>query len=100
MAYLIREGKIMDFSIFTPEHLQKAREYAAAPSLRYAKAILNNDTYNAPFADHVTDERKQLLYKEQLQLVDNILNGNSDHNFTIRQRMYYYLTGESVAFLP
>jgi len=90
----------MDFSQFTQEELQKAREYAAGFNLRCAEAIKNNDSYNMPFADHVTDEDKQKAYNKHMELASSIKQGKKDNNSTVRWRMYYYLTGESIALLP
>tara|TARA_R110000744_G_scaffold102625_1_gene197189 strand:+ start:319 stop:582 length:264 start_codon:yes stop_codon:yes gene_type:complete len=87
----------MNFNIFTKEQLTLARIYAAEYNLRYAKDILRDIV---PFAEHVTKEDKQGIYDEQIRQANQVLKGESDHNFTIMQRMYYFLTGECVALLP
>lgn len=86
----------MNLSTFTSEQLQAARVYAASnPRAMAAEAM--TATY---YADHVDHAWRLRIQEEKNQLADEAERGEHDHNFTIRQRMYYYLTGESVALLP
>lgn len=86
----------MDFSAFTDWQIQDARSYAAGIYRQLAKEAMTADYY----ASHVTKEDRLKIQEDNLKLAEEIENGQHDHNFTIRQSMYYYLTGESVAFLP
>lgn len=87
----------MDFTKYTPEQLQKAREYAAKTDLNIAKTCFDD---GFGFASHVTQAEKQAYSDQHKKSAQEIVNGEKDHNFTVAQRMYYYLTGESVPFLP
>jgi hypothetical protein len=82
---------------YTKEQLQAARVYAASFNRDCAKHAFDSD-YG--FADHVTFEDKQNYVYGNLKYAEEIEAGEHDHNFTVRQRMEYYLTGESVPFLP
>ena len=86
----------MDFSTFTEQQLQDARIYAAKIYRQLAEEAITANYYAA----HVSKEDRLKIQKDHLRYAEEIENGQHDHNFTIRQRMYYYLTGESVAFLP
>ena len=83
------------FKDFTESDIQKARQYAAENSRAMAAEALTADYY----ADHVDIEWRKRIRDEKNTLADEIEQGLHDHNFTIRQRMYYYLTGESVALM-
>ena len=52
------------------------------------------------FASHVTIEMKAKYFADRVEFIRSIRLGKLDHNFTIRQRMHYYLTGEWVPLLP
>ena len=86
----------MDFSNFTIDQIQSAREYAAGHDARMAVDCLKPGFY----ADHITPEQARDYSLDHLRNVADIVAGLRDNNFTIRQRMHYFLTGESVAFLP
>ena len=86
----------MDLSNFTNEQLQKARGYAALVHTEIAENVHTADYY----ADHVTYEQKEKIREDELELASMILQGDLDGNFTVGQRMYFYLTGESIPFLP
>ncbi len=76
---------------------QLAREYAAKINHSMADHALDADR---GFASHVTHQDKIAYQKRQREYANEIEAGKHDHNFTIWQRMNYFLTGESVAFLP
>ena len=86
----------MNFSDFTEWQLQDARVYASKIYWQLAEEAIAADYY----ASHVTKDDRLKIQKDNLKLAEEVENGQHDHNFTIRQSMYYYLTGESVAFLP
>lgn len=77
--------------------IQKARVYAAKIDREIAAHAFDPD-YG--FASHVTDADKQAYADRHLKLAEEIEAGLHDHNFTVWQRMNYYLTGECVPFLP
>lgn len=83
--------------IKTDRALQAAREYAAGINNRLAAGAFHPD---AGFASHVTDADRLEYVRREVQTVRDILAGKLDHNFTVWQRMNYFLTGESVPFLP
>jgi len=76
--------------------LQQARIYAAKINRDIAKNALNN---NFGFASHVTHNDKLEYIDSQLNLANEIKQGLHDNNFTIAQRMNYYLTGNCIALL-
>ena len=80
----------------TGERLNEARRYAASYSLMCAAAWLNDPDHGAP---HVTTKMRGKLAAENVVRARRIERGECDHNFTIWQRMDYFLTGESVPFL-
>ena len=86
---------LKEFEQFTPEQVQAARIYAADNPRKMAEEALTATYY----ADHVDMEWRQCIKEEKEQLANEIEKGLHDHNFTIAQRMWYYLTGESVALL-
>jgi len=76
----------------------KARIYAA--QIHYELA----EEATAPgnplgFASHVTEEDKRLYAERERLYGDEVVGGRHDHNFTIWQRIYYFLTGEDVPLL-
>jgi hypothetical protein len=84
-------GKIEMLEGFTKEQLQEARIYAASFSHKVVAAIdsgkiVPNDpaAYRQIFVDSAA----------------RIEAGLADGNFTVWQRMNYFLTGESVPLLP
>lgn len=86
----------MDFTTFTEQQLQAARKYAASVNRKLASEALTADY----FADHVDYDARLKIQSKHNTYADEIERGEHDLNFTIMQRMYYYLTGECVAFLP
>lgn len=84
-------------STYTPEQLQAARVYAAAPSLACADHCRDADF---GFADHVTPADIDEYEAEHRADAAAIIAGERDGNLTIAQRMHYHLTGECVALLP
>lgn len=80
-----------------PHQLNQARKYAASINRRYAKSI---ELGTCDFASHITREAQLQIAKREHVQADAIEAGECDHNFTIWQRMNYFITGESVAFLP
>lgn len=77
--------------------LQDARDYAASISDRLADRALDDDF---GFAEHVTHEDKLRYIERHRRNAAEIRDCKHDHNFTIWQRMNYYLTGKDVALLP
>lgn len=86
----------MNFSRFSEDRLKAARQYAAELPQKIADTCFDDD-YG--FASHVTLEEKQSYSDQHKDEAQSILKGEKDGNFTVAQRMYYYLTGESVPFL-
>lgn len=82
---------------YPPEQIQRARRYAARPSLRYARSA---EAGKIDFASHVTSSQIYSIIREHRVYAREILEGLHDHNFTVWQRMNYYLTGECPALLP
>lgn len=87
----------MIMSKYTQEQLQAAREYAAQVHKDLAKHCLGEDF---GFAEHVTEIDKRAYRAKQLQIAEDIEAGHCDDNFTVVQRIHYFLTGESIALLP
>ena len=79
------------------DRLKLAREYAAKINWKLADTALDDDF---GFASHVTRDDKLRYAEEQRIYAKEIEAGVHDGNFTILQRMNYYLTGECVALLP
>ena len=73
-----------------------ARVYAAKINRELAAHAFDNDF---GFASHVTLADKQAYAERNIKLAENIEAGKLDNNFTVCQRMNYYLTGECVPFL-
>lgn len=86
------------FNNFSEKDIQKARVYAASIDRKCAAAALSPDYVQ--FADHVTEEDKKRYSENCLAEAEKIENGERDHTFYVWQRMNYYLTGETVPFLP
>ena len=86
----------MDFSNFSEEQIQAAREKVAIEKDDLAKACVDG---SANFAEHVTEERKQERSVRYKQLAGEIRRGEHDQNLTTCQRIHYYLTGESVPLM-
>lgn len=82
---------------YTSEQLQKAREYAAKLPYELARECLEP---GFGYADHITEADKRRFSEAYFKHAQEIEQGLHDHNFTVWQRMHYYLTGECVAFLP
>ena len=80
----------------TQAELIAARKYAAEIPRKLAAEALTADYY----ADHVTIQDRVEIKERELKRAEQIENGEHDHNFTIWQRMNYYITGESIALLP
>ena len=76
---------------------QQARAYAAKINYELASTAHDKDF---GFASHVTEKDKDEYAAEQLKLANQIERGELDHNFTVWQRMNYFLTGECVPLLP
>ena len=81
---------------YTKEQISLARKYATQVHLDYIEAIDKNE---AGFASHVTEEKIQEIRAQKLNYIQEILDGKHDGNFSVWQRMNYYLTGECVPFL-
>lgn len=76
---------------FTDAELQAARTYCA----------LADSAFDADFgfADHVTDDDRQTYANDQRRYAGEVLRGEHDTNFSVRQNMWYFLTGECVPLL-
>lgn len=83
--------------IITGARLQEARKAATQPNLDYIEAI---DNGTAGFASHVTIAQIQEIRAGEVEQIRKIRAGESDHNFTVWQRMNTFLTGKTVALLP
>lgn len=86
----------MDFTKFSEEQIQSAREKVAIEKDELANACVDG---SANFAEHVTDKHKQERSEQYKRLARDIRSGKHDYNLTTRQRLYYYLTGESVPLM-
>lgn len=82
---------------YSEKQIQEAREKTAQVFIDYAEEIKKGEV---EFADHVTKEAKLRIVKENLDYAEEVRQGKHDGNFVIWQRMNFYLTGESPAFLP
>jgi len=71
--------------------IQDARKYAAQINHECANHALDDDF---GFASHVTHNDKLAYAEKQRSYAVAIENGEHDSNFTIMQRMDYFLTGE------
>ena len=76
---------------------QQARIYAAKIHRDIAATCFDDDF---GFASHVTQEDKQAYKEKEIEQAEEIEAGKHDHNFTVWQRMNYFLTGECPALLP
>ncbi len=77
--------------------LQAARNYAAKIDDSIADHAFNEDF---GFATHVTEEDKQKYVDRHRKLANEIRFGKYDSNFTVWQRMHFFLTEECVPFFP
>ena len=77
--------------------IQDARVYAAKINHECADHALDDDF---GFASHVTLDDKLKYINKQRAYAYEIERGVHDHNFTIWQRMHYFMTGDCVPFLP
>lgn len=82
---------------YTQDQLQAARNYAAEGSWCCMENALNDDNY---FASHITWSEKQKYARRERRWAMEVEAGLRDHNFSVWQRMNYYLTGECIALLP
>ena len=84
------------FNEYTDKQLQQARIYAAEIHRKLSIECFDPDF---GFADHITEEYKRRYSEYHRNLAEEIERGEHDHNFTVRQRMHEYLTGECIPFL-
>jgi len=77
-------------------NIKQARVYAAKIHREIAAEALTADYY----ANHVTTEKRQEIKERNIKLAEEIERGEHDHNFTVAQKMHYFLTGECPALLP
>jgi len=78
------------------KQLQAARVYATKVHYDCISAI---DNKTANFASHVTEQQIQVQRQKHEDQIKDILDGKLDGNFSVAQRMHYFLTGKSVPFL-
>ena len=52
------------------------------------------------FASHVSEQMKKEYFDKQEVYIDEVKQGMHDGNFTIRQKLHYYMTGVCVPLLP
>lgn len=81
--------------IVTGDKLQDALNHVADRYAASAHAMRESDDY----ASHVTESTKDENLHQGLKLADNVRKGHVE-DFTTRQRINTYLTGECIAFLP
>jgi hypothetical protein len=82
---------------FTESKLQSARLHAANSIRETASHVLDDD-YG--FAEHVTMQEKIKVQNDYLQWANEIEQGLHDNNFTVKQTMFFYLTGKTLPFFP
>jgi hypothetical protein len=75
--------------------LNQARKKCADFFLENAKQIREEN----PYAAHVTGEEKELDYNKRVKFSEEIREGKHDGNFTVAQRIHFYMTGNCVPFL-
>jgi len=51
------------------------------------------------YAGHVTQDEKIIYSNDMIIFADEVRQGEHDNNFTIAQKMHYFLTGECIALL-
>ena len=90
-AIRTHEGKIV-----TGAKLNEARRYAAMVCRDCAHACLLD--FDGDYNHLSPSQRGAYAAKDMIHAL-KIERGECDHNFTIWQRMDYFLTGESVPFL-
>ena len=86
----------MNFDTFTSEQIQDARSFVADGYFKLAEECFG---LGFGFADHVTYEEKLKYARENITLAGEILSGFHDHNFTVKQKMWFFLTGDDTPFL-
>ena len=80
---------------YSEQQMQDARVYAA----RIDRQLAAEASTSPHYASHVTPDDRLAIQARHLESAEAIERGECDHNFTIAQRMRYYLTGECVPFL-
>ena len=75
--------------------LQSALKIVAEDMRELAHGI-----YKGPYASHVTEEDKIRFLEKDLAYADEVEKGLHNCNLSIRQRITYVMTGETVAILP
>ena len=78
------------------DYERAARHYAAQTTRQIAAECL---LPGFGFAAHVTQAEKEQYKDKLLQSASDIESGRLDGNFTVRQRIHYWYTGESVPLL-
>ena len=81
---------------YSEQQLQNARVYAARIDRQLAAEALTADYY----ASHITAADRESIKARHLESAEAVERGEHDGNFTVAQRMRYYLAGECVPFLP
>jgi len=76
---------------------QSARDHVA---YSYELSALHSLMHGYGYADHVTQDNKITYSNDMKAYAAEIRQGKHDHNFTIAQKMHYFLTGECIALLP
>ena len=82
--------------IVTGDRLNEARKYAAGFERRSCRQWLTNPDYGA---DHVTTSQRGEIAAINMRKALQTEYGERDNNFTIWQRMDYFLTCKCVPFL-
>lgn len=80
----------------TSAELQVALDHVAEDWLLMGFNVYMMDEYPA----HVSESAKQARYEKGKEVSERIRDGRELNNFTIRQRVNTYLTGDCVALLP
>lgn len=81
----------MNLNNFSPDQLQEARLAVSEISKKLIAKVESGELT-------VNNKERYISYLENC--IEKIESGEWDSNFTIRQKMYYFLTGECPAFLP
>lgn len=85
----------MNFQDYTEQQMTAARGYAASITLKHAACCMDKGY----FAEHITPSEAADIQFRECKEAQHIMEGMCDNNFTVRQRMEFYLTGKSTPLL-
>lgn len=86
-----------DWQRFSETEIQVARDAVADAWEQNARDTFTCDD---PFVAHFTESEKEAWIARGVRNAEDIRAGRSDFCFTIAQRLWEFLTGECLAFLP